>query len=818
MPIREESIDTFTKQQEEEEEVVSKEIQRDDSKTSPILTNNVSTTIKNCNNVISRITLIPPPSSTQEENFQHQDPYNLTLPVRRRKRPQNLYKESNVTIDDVESTAESSSNNEINSLVLKSDSDLALTIDRFTTASRAGLDLAGIVTGLAFEVAKVSTRASLGIAKTVTGVMSDRLVQTMLNDGSGRQKYFFIPRIIGTSTDLLHRTLNLTEQIALAGLEFTSDTIQFAFGTANESMTIIDTLFGTTDAAKALAEFVQLVKREFNVSYEKDDNLEDNLGTFGAFRVVKSLTAWACLQYVTNDNMERGLSGWKKVKLVDISDMYDWVYVSKNEAEENIYDELEYLLLEEEEGDEEMVIIKSNKSNNIVIGELTPKEEIPEFRFSMSDERSKRLSDIYLDATKRLSNPYLEEFDFQTKDEKLFSLLHNLKRYSKFSSSAYDFKTAIIGKIPFPKFPNKSPIWKERGRLHRFTFASNTDLPFDSIVDSSHTKAPKNPSNYQPSYFIIRDHTTESIILALRGTMSIHDLIVDLTCEYEDFQFPEDIQRGIETKHKVHKGIFQVAKGLAEPGKSGVFEVIKRELEANEGYGLVLVGHSLGAGVASLLALLLASPKTRQTTVWSRLPRGRRVHAYAFATPCVMSAELSKRARSLVTSVAYGNDVVCRLSLGHVRDLRDMVRFLGSNKQKEGGQETASKILKKILDYQSRTFNENTEQGRREKAEYENLFWRTRQDVHKYMQNEKLYPPGKVYWIVRSDRKPYCDANEEEEEEEETDGGIFEQKSCKQYNMLEIDDVQKIFDEIWFSPHMMIDHFPYMYENVLKKL
>ncbi|GES91364.1 lipase class 3 [Rhizophagus clarus] len=763
MPIQEENNDIFTKQ-----EVVTKE----DSQSSPILSDDVATTINNCDNIVSHFSLIPPPS----EKFQPQDLTNLTLPVRRRKRPQNLYNKDVIEPENVESVVDSSTNdNEVTtSLVLKSHSDLALTIDRVTTASRAGLDLASIFTGLALEAAKLSTKASLGIAKTITGVMSDRLVQTMSNDGSGR--------IIGTSTNLLHRTLTLTEQIALAGLEFTSDTIQFAFGTADDSLSLIDTFFGTTDAAKALAEFVQLVKREFNVSYEKDDNLEDSLGTFGAFRVIKSLTAWACLQYVTNDRMERRFTGWKKVKLVDISDMYDWVYVSKNETEENIYDELEFLLLEEEEGDEEMVIVKSNKSNNIVIGELTPKEEIPEFRFSMSDERSRRLSDIYLDATKRLSNPYLEEFDYQTKDEKLFSLLHNLKRYSKFSSSAYDFKTAIIGKLPFPKFPIKSPIWKERGRLHRFTFASNTDLPFDSIVDSSHTKAPKNPSKYQPSYFIIRDHTTESIILALRGTMSIHDLIVDLTCEYEDFQFPEDIQRGIETKHKVHKGIFKVAKSLAEPGQSGVYEVIKRELEANEGYGLVLVGHSLGAGVASLLAILLASPKTRQTTVWSGLPRGRRVHAYAFATPCVMSAELSKRVRPLVTSVAYGNDVVCRLSVGHVKDLRDMVRFLGSNKKNQEGQETASKILKKILDYQSRTFNEKTEE---------------------------------VYWIVGSDRKPYCDADDDEGE---PDGELFEKKNCKQYNMLEIDDVQQVFNEIWFSPHMMIDHFPYMYENVLKKL
>lgn len=173
-----------------------------------------------------------------------------------------------------------------------------------------------------------------------------------------------------------------------------------------------------------------------------------------------------------------------------------------------------------------------------------------------------------------------------------------------------------------------------------------------------------------------------------------------------------------------------------------------------------------------------------------------------------MSAELSKRVRPLVTSVAYGNDVVCRLSLGHVQDLRDMVRFLGSNKKNQEGQETASKILKKILDYQSRTFNEKTEEGRKEKEEFENLFWKTRQDVYKYMRNEKLYPPGKVYWIIGSDRKPYCDADDDDDE---PIGELFEKKSSKQYNMVEVDDVQQFFNEIWFSPHMMIDHFPYMY-------
>lgn len=186
MPIQEEeSTDIFSEQEE-----CGKEIQ-DDSTTSA--TDNVSTTI-------TRINLIPP--STQREIFSHFQPQelsNLTIPARRRKRPQYVCKDinntdnneskedfystkcsTNIVVDNVNTT------NTSTALVHKPHSDLALTIDKVTTASRAGLDLAGLCTGLVFEAAKLSTRASLGIAKTVTGVMSDRLVQAMSQDGNSR--------------------------------------------------------------------------------------------------------------------------------------------------------------------------------------------------------------------------------------------------------------------------------------------------------------------------------------------------------------------------------------------------------------------------------------------------------------------------------------------------------------------------------------------------------------------------------------------------------------------------------------------------------
>ncbi|CAJ0639364.1 15118_t:CDS:2 [Entrophospora sp. SA101] len=685
------------------------------------------------------------------------------------------------------------------SLISKSQLDLSLSLSNISAISRVSLDLAGILTRFALETCKISTKAGLGIARAMTTVMSDRILQAATRDGQ--------LRIIDATTTLLHRTLSLTEQVTLAGLEKTSTTLQYALGTATESISIIYALFGTTDAAKALAEF--------------------KLETFGAFRVIKSLTAWACLQYITNEKYENELCGWKRVKLVDLWDICNgWVEISHDDT---IYEDLEWLMVDDEE--EEMVVITSNKSSKIVVGELTPRDEIPEFSFSMNDERTKRLSNLFLETTKRYSNPYLDEYENQTEEEKLFSVLHNLKRYSKFSSSAYDFKTAIIGNLPLLK-----RRYTGKGTLHRFTFARSSELPLDSIVDTSHQKnSTVNSSMYQPTYFLIRDHTTQSIILALRGTMSIHDLIVDLTCEYEKFQLPEDIQKGDNTIHYVHKGMFQVAKSLVKPGKVGVFEALKRELQQNDGYGLVLVGHSLGAGVASLLTLLLASPTTRMTTRWSGLPLGRRVHCYVFATPCVMSIDLSKKAKTLVTSVAYGNDVVCRLSLGHVKDLRGVVRYLGSANASttpktpspskveadqevipEENHELASKVFRKFLDYKSRTFSENDEKSMVIKREFEQFFWNVREEIRSHMKNVKLYPPGKVYWIIDSKRAPYCNASEEIVSDDSDEEIFFEKNGL--YNMLEINNVENIFDEIWFTPQMMTDHLPHVYENVLKKL
>lgn len=83
-----------------------------------------------------------------------------------------------------------------------------------------------------------------------------------------------------------------------------------------------------------------------------------------------------------------------------------------------------------------------------------------------------------------------------------------------------------------------------------------------------------------------------------------------------------------------------------------------------------------------------ADARTCLTHRASGLPTNRRVSAYCYAPPCLVDAKLSKLAASsnLITSFVYSHDVVSRLSLGSVRDLRRAAAWLSEAETEERGE------------------------------------------------------------------------------------------------------------------------------------
>ncbi|KAJ2357492.1 hypothetical protein IWW50_002328 [Coemansia erecta] len=208
----------------------------------------------------------------------------------------------------------------------------------------------------------------------------------------------------------------------------------------------------------------------------------------------------------------------------------------------------------------------------------------------------------------------------------------------------------------------------------------------------------RNPSIHALVHYIAVDHATCSVVLACRGTLGISDLFIDMICEYETVRLPSHAQAsGNRPEFRAHSGMWHSALLLAD-ASSEVFKEVAEALRLYPEYGLVITGHSLGGGVASLLTLLWSQPlfdysgpsehpatpgsllgSPRQFAIAERfgLVTPRPIHCFSFGSPCSTNAALSYYCRGLVTSVVNTDDFVSFLSVGACMDILNISAVLG---------------------------------------------------------------------------------------------------------------------------------------------
>ena len=126
-------------------------------------------------------------------------------------------------------------------------------------------------------------------------------------------------------------------------------------------------------------------------------------------------------------------------------------------------------------------------------------------------------------------------------------------------------------------------------------------------------------STYRPGYAILVDSPGAAVVLVARGTGKLHDVLTDLACAavpHRDGGY-------------AHGGMLEAAKRLRED----VIAPVRDALVNRPGFSLVLCGHSLGGGVATLLADLLG-PEIE--VAGRQVP----VRCFSYAPPAVLSIEL----------------------------------------------------------------------------------------------------------------------------------------------------------------------------------
>lgn len=278
------------------------------------------------------------------------------------------------------------------------------------------------------------------------------------------------------------------------------------------------------------------------------------------------------------------------------------------------------------------------------------------------------------------------------------------------------------------------------------------------------------------AYFIVREVKRKRIVLCIRGTWSLRDILTDLCCTAQEF---ETIGCG-GVQHVAHQGMLEAARAVAETAK----DTIASELMANPDFSLVVVGHSMGGGVAALLGVL-----------WKEVFAGK-VTVYVYGAPCVspLKPSLADYSVPIVSVVAQG-DPMCLLSLGHIADISIAISQICEQK------ELRQTILAKTL-------------GSLDDMDKEVLFWcsETMESLRQAMNSSRLYPPGRILLLSKF-RTAGANINIQESQERKRSGRSETRIAFRTVP-------PQFFRELAIGPRMfdLSKHAPIRYESLLRRL
>ncbi|CAM6084576.1 unnamed protein product [Calypogeia fissa] len=325
------------------------------------------------------------------------------------------------------------------------------------------------------------------------------------------------------------------------------------------------------------------------------------------------------------------------------------------------------------------------------------------------------------------------------------------------------------------------------------SFSLFTTLPESALVAASWEP---HPETFRPAYAVFVDAPYGAVVLAVRGTSHIIDMLLNSGASPEPFG---------DNDGYAHGGFVHAAKVLHKEVLPHIEKAFKDHSGNQKELKLVVVGHSLGAAVGTLTSLILREQ-------WPDL------QCWAYCPPACMSLDLAKECTSFTTSFVAAHDLVPRISLKSVEKLRsrinnfdwDEVEVVAKDDEDwqnlKKGMETFQKFQQTQQDAMNKISNlsGNQEEGKQNdgKQEEENS-----QSEETECSPQPLHPPGRL--LVMGSDPPGCGKMPEQRSKvapQRNYGSYPNFDEAKKITWRMFEAQQEDMEEIIVSPWIISDH------------
>ena len=365
-------------------------------------------------------------------------------------------------------------------------------------------------------------------------------------------------------------------------------------------------------------------------------------------------------------------------------------------------------------------------------------------------------------------------------------------------------------------------VLREMTPLATFAYDFTTDATLSEALSTRKfhllaTKYEADLSSGCPAYFLALSTTEKErkeVVLCVRGTYSPEDVFTDLLAVGVAFG---GVKEGDESGN-AHAGMAKAALFLADK-----FSDLLCALR-DSGYLITLMGHSLGAGISSLLALYLCEVRgfTAET-----------LRCVAYEPPACMDLCLAEKCSDVVVSVVHGDDSVPRMAIApFIAILHELAEFDWRKVAEETGKELPtslallhqlSSLSTTVRSRNSRSSSDgNTSSGgggggdKGEEKDEEN----TKDEKKRVVVGEdgagvsKAYNPVVPGTVIFVCMPPDYKEPEEEEKEEEPEKSLVDTiqsttgggGSTKAVRVL-VHPTHPVLQNIRLTSHMVTDHF-----------